>query len=186
MTPTDLPTPAMRHETFSRRHVLRWLIRASYGAFALAFLLPALALRTLRRETQAVAPGDTLVYAADQHAGTPVNANDLEPGTVAQAFPKGKSTSSENLVEIIRLSNDSAEIVAFSAICTHLGCSVLARLNDDGFIPCPCHGSLFDPADDAAVVGGPAGRPLPSLPITVNSDGTIVAQGGFQGEVGPA
>lgn len=177
--------PEMDEEMQSRRVFLRWLIRASYGAFALAFALPALALRTLTRETQAVAAGDTLVYASSDRAGVPIKANDIRPDTPVQAFPANKTTETSNLIELVRLTEDQSSLVAYSAICTHLGCSVLARLTDEGYIPCPCHGSQFDPANNARVVHGPASRPLPSLPIRVESDGTIIATAGFSGKVGP-
>ncbi|MFI0240687.1 Rieske (2Fe-2S) protein [Streptomyces sp. NPDC016845] len=53
---------------------------------------------------------------------------------------------------------------AFSAVCTHQGCTVNAV--SDGTIDCPCHGSKFKIAD-ASVAGGPAPRPLPPQKITV-------------------
>jgi Rieske Fe-S protein len=62
---------------------------------------------------------------------------------------------------------------------------VLAQLNKEGNIVCPCHGSVFDPANGAAVLNGPAGRPLPGLPITVEADGGVAAAGSFDGPVGP-
>jgi Rieske Fe-S protein len=60
---------------------------------------------------------------------------------------------------------------AFSAICTHQGCTVSAV--EDGTINCPCHGSQFAIAD-GAVVDGPAKKPLPAKKITV-SGGSITA-----------
>jgi Rieske Fe-S protein len=59
---------------------------------------------------------------------------------------------------------------AFSAVCTHQGCTVSAVA--DGTINCPCHGSKFRIAD-ASVAAGPAPRPLPAQPITVK-DGEIL------------
>ncbi|GGR78097.1 hypothetical protein GCM10010269_16640 [Streptomyces humidus] len=53
---------------------------------------------------------------------------------------------------------------AFSAICTHLGCTVGSVA--DGIIHCPCHGSEFR-ITDGSVAGGPAPRPLPAEKITV-------------------
>ena len=63
-----------------------------------------------------------------------------------------------------RLSEDASRLVAYSAICTHLGCTVLPQLSEQGYIVCPCHASVFDPAADARVVSGPANRPLPACP----------------------
>ena len=51
---------------------------------------------------------------------------------------------------------------------------------------CPCHYSTFDPARGAAVIFGPAGRPLPQLPLVVGGDGVLRAGGNFSGPVGPA
>ncbi|MEU5593548.1 Rieske (2Fe-2S) protein [Streptomyces sp. NPDC020298] len=57
------------------------------------------------------------------------------------------------------------EFKAFSAICTHQGCTV--NQVADGTIDCPCHGSRFDIAD-GTVARGPADRPLPPKKITVD------------------
>jgi rieske iron-sulfur protein len=171
----------------TRRRILRWVIRIGTGAFSLALLLPALALRTLTREVQEVTSGDTLVYATGGRSGLPIDVETLAPGTAVQAFPEGKSDNERNLIEVVRLGEDlQSELVAYSAICTHLGCTVLPTLSDRGYIACPCHASVFDPANHARVISGPANRPLPALPVDVSSDGHIVAAGGFEGPVGPA
>ena len=170
-----------------RRRFLKWLIRLGYGAFALAFALPALALRALSQAKETIEPGDVLVYAMGDRAGLPVQADQVEPGTAVQAFPEGKTDNQNNLIAIIRLGPSAAptDLVAYSAICTHLGCTVLPRLSDDGYIVCPCHASFFDPSEGARVVSGPATRPLHALPITVGPEGTIVATSSFLGDVGP-
>jgi rieske iron-sulfur protein len=171
----------------TRRRILRWAIRVGTGAFSLALLLPALALRSLTREVQEVTAGDLLVYATGDQAGLPVDVAALEPAMAVQAFPEGKSDNERNLIELVRLAADlPAGLVAYSAICTHLGCTVLPRLSEQGYIVCPCHASVFDPAADARVVSGPANRPLPALPVEVSSDGVVRAAGGFAGPVGPA
>ncbi len=169
----------------TRRRILQWVIGVGTGAFSLALLLPALALRSLTREVEEVSAGDTLVYATGNQAGLPIDASALQPGTAVQAFPEGKSDNERNLIELVRLAEDlPGGLVAFSAICTHLGCTVLPNLTE-GNILCPCHASLFDPAQDVAVIRGPANRPLPALPIEISDDGQIVAAGGFAGPVGP-
>jgi cytochrome b6-f complex iron-sulfur subunit len=57
-------------------------------------------------------------------------------------------------------------VVAFSAICTHEGCTVAWDAEDE-VIACPCHGSRFD-ATDGAVVNGPARSPLPAVQVEVD------------------
>jgi ubiquinol-cytochrome c reductase iron-sulfur subunit len=174
----------------TRRRFLKWVIRLGYGAFGLALLLPALALRALSQRQETVTEGNRLVFAtgvAGANAGQPVTAADIEAGTAFQAFPEGKADNQQNLIELVKLSsgNDPASLVAYSAICTHLGCAVYAELNQEGMIACPCHGSVFDPRDGARPIGGPADRPLPSLPITVDAEGIVVATGPFSGPIGP-
>jgi len=171
----------------TRRRILQWVIRVGTGAFSLALLLPALALRTLPREVKDVTAGDVLVYATGVQTGLPVDLSALNPGTAVQVFPEGKSDNEQNLIELVRVTSDlPAGLVAYSAICTHLGCTVLPALTEQGYIVCPCHASLFNPAAGAEVVTGPANRPLPSLPIEVSPDGVVLAAGGFAGPVGPA
>ncbi len=173
-------------ELATRRRVLKGLIRVGYGAFALAFAIPALAIKTLSIEEKTVAAGDSLVYATGERTGQPVNISELSAGDGIQVFPNGKSDNPNNLVELIRLGDSDAQesFVAYSAICTHLGCTVNAKLESDGNIACPCHGSRFNPAAAATVVNGPANRPLPALPIRLETDGTIAVNGDFDGPVG--
>ena len=63
--------------------------------------------------------------------------------------------------------------VAYDAVCTHQGCSVGWDARD-GVILCPCHGAAFDPANHAAVLGGPTNTPLMELPLVIDKQtGTI-------------
>lgn len=55
------------------------------------------------------------------------------------------------------------EYAAFSAICTHLGCTVAYVQSVDQF-QCPCHGSIYS-ASTGAVLGGPAPSPLPRIAV---------------------
>ncbi|MGI5270659.1 Rieske 2Fe-2S domain-containing protein [Nonomuraea sp. CA-218870] len=77
-------------------------------------------------------------------------------------------------------------IVAYSKICTHVGCPAALYEQTTHHILCPCHQSTFDAADGAKVIFGPAARPLPQLPITVDNEGYLVAAGDFPVPVGPS
>ena len=78
----------------------------------------------------------------------------------------GKVFDGENVVVT---QPEGGQFVAFSAVCTHQGCSVATVL--DGTINCPCHGSKFS-VKDGSVEGGPAPKPLSKVAITV--DGTSI------------
>ncbi|MGW0482476.1 cytochrome bc1 complex Rieske iron-sulfur subunit [Nonomuraea sp. NPDC003214] len=77
-------------------------------------------------------------------------------------------------------------IVAYSKICTHVGCPAALYEQTTHHILCPCHQSTFDAADGAKVIFGPAARPLPQLPISVDDQGYLIAQGDFAVPVGPS
>jgi ubiquinol-cytochrome c reductase iron-sulfur subunit len=77
-------------------------------------------------------------------------------------------------------------IVAYSKVCTHVGCPVALYEQHTHHLLCPCHQSQFDVADGAAVIFGPAARPLPQLPITVDDEGYLIAQSDFHEPVGPS
>ncbi|MDO5735193.1 MAG: Rieske 2Fe-2S domain-containing protein [Propionibacteriaceae bacterium] len=77
-------------------------------------------------------------------------------------------------------------ILAYSKICTHVGCPISLWERQTHNLLCPCHQSMFDLSDSGIVVFGPAARSLPQLPIRVNSDGYLVAQSDFTVPVGPS
>jgi ubiquinol-cytochrome c reductase iron-sulfur subunit len=77
-------------------------------------------------------------------------------------------------------------ILCYSKICTHVGCPISLYEQTTHHVLCPCHQSTFDLADGAKVVFGPAARPLPQLPLAVDSEGYLVAQSGFTEPVGPS
>ena len=77
-------------------------------------------------------------------------------------------------------------IVAYSKICTHVGCPVALYEQTTHHILCPCHQSTFEATTGATVIFGPAPRPLPQLPLTVDSSGYLVSRSDFTEPVGPS
>jgi ubiquinol-cytochrome c reductase iron-sulfur subunit len=77
-------------------------------------------------------------------------------------------------------------VVVYSKICTHVGCPISLWEQQTHHLLCPCHQSTFDLADKGRVVFGPAARPLPQLPITVDDEGYLVAISDFKEPVGPS
>jgi ubiquinol-cytochrome c reductase iron-sulfur subunit len=81
---------------------------------------------------------------------------------------------------------DVQGILAFSKVCTHVGCPLGLYEQQTHHMLCPCHQSTFDLADNGNVVFGPAARHLPQLPITVNDEGYLVAVSDFKEPIGPS
>lgn len=80
--------------------------------------------------------------------------------------------------------------VAYSAVCTHLGCEVDWKVEQPTATGkptdyCNCHGSQFDPYQGAEVVHAPANRPLPQIGIERSDDGKITLTSNFEERVGP-
>jgi Rieske Fe-S protein len=66
-------------------------------------------------------------------------------------------------------------VVAYSAFCTHQGCDVNSWVAAEQAMLCFCHFSKFNPNEGAAVLGGPAPRPLPALPLSSEGGKLVVA-----------
>lgn len=138
--------------------------------------------------------------------GRPWRADDIPGKSLVTAFPQGAYDEELSApVVVVRLPLDQLMlppgrsgwapqgIVAYSKICTHAGCAVsLYRAptyqptSSSPALICPCHYSTFDVRRGAAVTFGPAGRPLPQLPLEIAADGSLVAAGPLSGSVGPA
>ena len=78
------------------------------------------------------------------------------------------------------------ELFAFTKVCSHLGCPSSLFEQQSYRILCPCHQSQFDALHFARPIFGPAVRALAQLPITIDQDGYLVANGDFIEPVGPA
>src|SRR4051794_601600 len=135
---------------------------------------------------------------------SPIKASDVTIGSVFHVMPEGIDKTEHVLEEkakaavlLMRLEPGDIKsakerswgyqgIVAYSKICTHVGCPVGLYEQQTHHLLCPCHQSTFDVTEDCKVIFGPAGRPLPQLPITVNDEGYLVASEPFQEAVGPS
>lgn len=136
---------------------------------------------------------------------------DLEPGSMVTVFPYRESDrgneelllaaerASDAPVMLIRLKPATlvtkrpgqenfnyGDYYAFSKVCTHLGCPASLYDSQNHVSMCPCHQSEFLMTEWAKPIFGPATRPLPQLPITVNDEGYFVARSDFIEPVGPA
>jgi len=188
----------------------RSLIKKSLGlSLGLVGLSPLLLLRDL-----GPLPGDSLTKTGWK-AGTrlvtdpgdrPIKPEDLEVGAVAQVLPemlpgedhRKLSEIATDAVLLIRLRpeefNLDAErlswtyegIIAFSKICSHMGCAVALYEQNTKHLLCPCHQSTFDVTRAAKVLFGPAARPLPQLALALDAEGYLVAKQPFSEPVGPS
>jgi len=137
----------------SRRSALRGAAVVVVGGVAgFVFARNSSAVKAKRGTTAANAYGPAI-----NHGGTRL-------ATVAQIPDGGGLILSNPAVVLVRGQNGSVH--AFSAVCTHQGCTVDRVRNNT--ISCPCHGSTFN-ATTGAVTGGPAPRPLPPVPVTVQN-----------------
>jgi ubiquinol-cytochrome c reductase iron-sulfur subunit len=129
--------------------------------------------------------------------GKAVTADFLARGSMVIVFPEeslGAEKAQTVLVrvdpELLRLPADRADWapmgnIAFSRVCTHAGCTVGMYERTVNLLMCPCHQSTFDVLAAAQPTGGPAARPLPQLPIYVDSEGVLRAGGDFSEPPGP-
>lgn len=138
--------------------------------------------------------------------GNVFRAADIEEGTFYTAFPQHADREQMGApIVVVRLAPAELRlpkarenwaptgILAYSKICTHAGCAVnLYRkptfpvVEPRPALICPCHYSTFDPAAAGKVIFGPAGRPLPQLPLMIDASGVLAAAGNFSGAVGPS
>ena len=135
----------------------------------------------------------------------PIRPSDLEVGGVAQVQPELPAGKVRHLDDIAkdsvllirirpeefnldteRLSWTYEGIIAFSKICSHMGCAVALYEQTTKHLLCPCHQSTFDVTRAAKVIFGPSARPLPQLAITVDGDGNLIAKQPFSEAVGPS
>ncbi len=187
---------------FIRHGIVRRAVLGAAGALGLLAVMP---LGGLIKK-----PGDALFQTPWRSGirlvrddGTPLRPSDMLPGSLTTVFPavQGGDRAADAPTMLIRLLRTQADSIratpgqedfgfedylAFSKICTHAGCPVSLYEKQTARILCPCHQSQFDVTRGATPIFGPAARPLPQLPIELDSDGFFVARGDYPEPVGPA
>jgi ubiquinol-cytochrome c reductase iron-sulfur subunit len=190
----------------TRKRLLLGAAGAAGGALGVAALTPAASLGPLwytkPLDESPWHRGRRLVDENDN----PIAADEIEIGSFYTAFPEGADKEEfASPIVVVRLHEGGLQlppqrkswapqgIVAYSKICTHAGCAIaLYRkptfpvVEPHSALVCPCHYSTFDPARAGAVIYGPAGRPLPQLPLMIDPAGDLRAAGNYSGPVGPS
>ena len=190
---------------FGRRKLIR---NTLFGALALVPLSGVMLLRDMgplperKLRTTLWAKGKLLI---NMNTHEPLRPEDVAVGSLTFAMPEGLSEHDHDFqvqiakaaLMIVRIQPEDIKdkrelewshegIVAFSKICTHVGCPISLYEQQTHHVLCPCHQSTFDLSDGARVIFGPAGHALPQLRIGVNSEGNLEALGDFEEPVGPA
>jgi ubiquinol-cytochrome c reductase iron-sulfur subunit len=138
--------------------------------------------------------------------GNPFRADEIEEGTFYTAYPEHADREQMGApLVVVRLEPAELQlpddrqgwapegILAYSKICTHAGCAIalyrkptFPAVEPEPALVCPCHYSTFNVATGGQVIFGPAGRPLPQLPLEIGRGGELRAGGNFSGPVGPS
>lgn len=148
----------------------------------------------LTRDKMPPMNGDVLVHAEGEKTGQPVVVADLSE-KITRAYPMGKdaqgadlirSGDPNNIVSIFKYpagtikaptnmqATIDGQIVCYSDICTHAGCTVADDTSAIGQMKCPCHSGQYDPTRGCKVTGGPPPHPLAQLPIKQDGDKLVV------------
>ncbi|CAL9584751.1 cytochrome bc1 complex Rieske iron-sulfur subunit [Streptomyces cellulosae] len=194
-----------KESALGRRKLIR---NTMFGALALFPLSGVVLLRDL-----GPLPGTKLRHTlwskgkllVNMNTNEPLRPSDLVVGSLTFAKPEGleehdhefQTEIAKAALMLVRIQPDDIKdkrslewshegILAYSKICTHVGCPISLYEQQTHHALCPCHQSTFDLSDGAKVIFGPAGHPLPQLRIGVNDEGYLEALGDFDEPVGPA
>ncbi|MFD6891572.1 Rieske 2Fe-2S domain-containing protein [Streptomyces sp. 5.8] len=194
-----------RESAIGRRPLIR---NTMFGALALLPLSAVVILRDLgplpedKLRKTIWARGKMLI---NQNTMEPLRPEDIVVGSLTFAMPEGLEEDAHDFqvqiakaaLMIVRIQPENIKdkkelewshdgIVAYSKICTHVGCPISLYEQQSHHVLCPCHQSTFDLSDGARVIFGPAGHALPQLRIGVNDEGFLEALGDFEEPVGPS
>ncbi len=184
-----------------RRRVLGGLLGGGMGVVGLATIVPLLrSLGPMPKGTLFHTDWRKGSYVVGQD-GRRVHVSDLAVGSIQTVFPEGTQDTERgqavNQTVIVRVSNRDFTTmkgrenwapqgyVAYSKLCTHLGCPVGLYEQQMQLLVCPCHQSMFDVTNGAYPNFGPAPRPLPQLPLYVDAQGYLRSRADYNEPVGP-
>jgi ubiquinol-cytochrome c reductase iron-sulfur subunit len=197
---------------FGRRSLIR---RAMIGSLALLPLPAVVLLRDLGPlpgNDLAVTNWEKGIRLVTDPTLQPIKISDLEIGQLVNVMPANfeeipeedgvarQVARARDAVIVVRMPPDEVEapagrenwgvdgVLAYSKICTHVGCPISLYERTTHHLLCPCHQSTFVLNQGGKIIFGPAARPLPQLPIEVDPDGYLVAKldNGFQEPIGPS
>ena len=137
-----------------RRSLIRWLLGGGFGASLVSFLYPAI---RFMRPPQLPEASINEVAAG--------NVRDLKPNT-ARIVKFGSQPA-------LLIRTGEAEWRAFSAICTHLNCTVQFQ-EGKRQIWCACHNGTYDL--NGRVIAGPPPRPLEEYFVHVRGEEIVIAK----------
>jgi ubiquinol-cytochrome c reductase iron-sulfur subunit len=184
--------------TLASRRILLATAGGACAALGVALVFPVRSLgprpgRGLKETPYKNAPIRVVV-----ESGDPVRPADLEIDGFITVWPEGYTDAADASTLLIHFRRDQDfqprpgredwtvdDIVAYSKLCTHVGCPVGLYQAQLGLLLCPCHQSTFDVMQGARPVFGPAARALPQLPLAQDDDGFIIATADFSAPVGP-
>lgn len=184
-----------------RRKMLGGLLGGGLGVFGIVSLFPLIrSLGPLPKDTMFHTDWRKGSFLVDQ-TGRRVQQGDLAVGSIVTVFPEGtENTDRGQAVDqtvLIRISNENFTTqkgreswgpmgyLAYSKLCTHLGCPVGLYEQQLQLLVCPCHQSMFNVTNGAIPNFGPAPRPLPQLPLYIDAQGYLRAQSDYHVPVGP-
>jgi ubiquinol-cytochrome c reductase iron-sulfur subunit len=193
-----------------RRRILGGLFAAGAGIMAIVLAFPLIrSLGPLPKDEFDVSDWKAGTVLVDSN-GRPIRRDTLVAGGIMTVFPRnqirldaaGNVTFTDqglatDQTVLIRLPGGSFTTmpgretwapdgyVAYSKVCTHLGCPVGLYETELEVLVCPCHQSMFNVRDGAVPLFGPAPRPLPQLPLGYNDQGYLISTAPYDQPVGP-
>ena len=188
-------------DVMKRRKLLGGLLGSGLGVFTVVAMFPLLrSLGPLPKKTLDHTDWKKGTYVVDS-TGRRVKAGDLGVGSIMTVYPEGTQNSDRgqavDQTVLIRISNVNFTTkkgrenwgpkgyLAYSKLCTHLGCPVGLYEQQLQVLVCPCHQSTFNVLNGAEPEFGPAPRPLPQLPLYIDASGNLRAQDDYDQPVGP-